>query len=280
MGIIRTPKTAPKAPVATNRNAAASVAKAVSAPVPQVKGQPVRKPEPKAPAVGTPTAPAPVSKMVQGGMPAKGAVIHKATTEAPHRKDTHAPAPEAVQTAVKLSKEAVQARDKGERAKLVAKLSAGEKPIRGQLTGLNAQELTAIAKGRGLRGYSALKKDELVEFILAGGVKPQAAAGSARDLRETAADLKRQGLISGPVSALKVDALRSAVASAQQGKAVTVSKPTPNSGTADHCKMLLREGLAKGYSARATAMSKEMFSSSISTLKAQQLRDLVAALGL
>jgi hypothetical protein len=49
---------------------------------------------------------------------------------------------------------------------------------------------------------------------------------------------------------------------------------------ADYHRQLLREGLAKGYSGRATEMSKKMFKKSISTLKGHELKDLCRALGL
>lgn len=146
----------------------------------------------------------------------------------------------------------------------------------------NAETLRTYCKNKGWGGYSALKKDELVSFIMKGGIKPAAQQGSTRYLREKASELKKQGLISGPVSSAKVATLKAAVAKANMGQSVTVSKPEPKKGSMDYNKDLLRNKDGKGYRSVYVAKAKAMFGekASISTLKAAELAKLVAALAL
>jgi len=188
-------------------------------------------------------------------------------------------------TAKTLHKEDVKAVAKSDAEILYSKLLSGDiSPTEvkaAQLNTLSAPQLTNVARTLKYKGYSGLLKAELAQFLANGGKKPEAKAGSTRDLRETVSAAKKAGLVSGPVSSLKVAELKKVVAAVSKGENYgAVSKPTPNAGTMDHNKNLLRGNLSKGYTPEATAKSKAMFGVSISALKSLQLKALVAALGL
>jgi hypothetical protein len=183
------------------------------------------------------------------------------------------------QAAKTLTRDRLTAALKADKDKLFGMLMALEvRPSEvklAQLAQFNAAQLGKVAKAHGIKGYSGLAKDELVVFLHTGN-KPAPKAGSTRQKREVVSRMKKEGLISGPISALKVSQLDDVIA----GRVTEVTKPQPNVGTADYHRNLLREGAAKGYSARATAKAKAMFGKSISTLKAEQLKKLCQALGL
>lgn len=213
----------------------------------------------------------------------------KGTIQAPGKLATHtskANDERRIKAATDLVRDARKDAEKSERAKLVARLSAGDvtptEVGKVQLSALNGTELSSIARSLKWAGYSGLCKDELVAFLLAGGVKPAPKKDSTREMREKVSAAKKAGLVSGPISTLKVDGLKAVVKALDSNLPVPpIVKSAPNKGTMDYNKNLLRGGLAKGYSPEATAKCKAMFDGkSISTLKADQLKDLCKALGL
>lgn len=217
----------------------------------------------------------------------------RGTTVAPHKLHTHAPAPEAAKAGARLSSETRKVvetadKDKLRDAMLAHEVSPSEVPL-ASLASLSAEVLhkvaTSYGKGKGAKysGHSTLGKDELVAYLHT-GVMPEPKAGTTRALKEEAKELKESGLIVGAISSLKTADLRTAVATAQAGTPVTVSKTkatgTLKHGTADWCKELLRQGQTKGFPESVTAKSKSMFGATVSTLKVAQLNALVQALGL
>jgi hypothetical protein len=211
--------------------------------------------------------------------------------ESPAKVTTHEPSistAERGKVAATLHKDALKAAKKSDADQLVDRLLSGDvAPTEckaSQLDALSAEQLRKVCSakgGLGLKGYSGLSKAEMVKFVMAGGVKPAAKAGSTRQLREVVSQAKKDGKVSGPVSSMKVAELKKVASAVQSGKTgITVSKPAPNAGTMDYNKNLLRPAGGKGFSTEATAKSKAMFGVSISALKAPQLRQLVAALGL
>ncbi len=155
-----------------------------------------------------------------------------------------------------------------------------------QADALSATALSGICRelvkqgNAAFKGYSGLNKAELVRFFTSGGVKPQAAKGSTRQLREVLSAGKKAGLVSGPISALKVADVKRLAAIVATGKSVMVTKSAPTPGTMDANKAKLRPASGKGFTPEATAKSKSLFGVSISALKAPQLAKLVAALNL
>lgn len=184
----------------------------------------------------------------------------------------------------KDAKERGKSIDKDAKTQLSADLKLGK--VKGNRTlfqSVNADVLREVCRNRGYKGYSGLNKDDLVDFLVSGGTsKPAPKPDSTAALRKQASALKQAGLITGPVSALKVADLKNAVATAKSGNIYQAVKSSPKDGTMDYNKNLIRNASGKGFTAAATAMCKKMFGekSSVSSLKAQQLKDLVKALGL
>lgn len=98
--------------------------------------------------------------------------VVRAVTEAPVRVSPHAPAPEASKVAAALKQEVTKEQAKQDKDALFRKLKAGELATtdRGGWESLSAESIKDICKTRGWAGYSGLKKDELVEHALSGGV--------------------------------------------------------------------------------------------------------------
>lgn len=203
------------------------------------------------------------------------------TTEAPVVNDVHCPKPDEVKQA--RTRLATETR-KLAHENLVADLVAGRKQLTADtVSDLTQKDVATIAKSRGWTGYSGLTTQEARQYLLNAGKKPAPQAGTTREAREVLKTAKEQGLISGPISALKADDAKKLAARVEAGESVgKVEKAAANVGTADWHKALMRTAGQKGFTAAATAKAKELFGAkaSISTLKVAQLRDLTKALGL
>jgi hypothetical protein len=164
---------------------------------------------------------------------------------------------------------------------LVAKRKSPQAVGRAGLEDLSAGQLHKVAKAHGQKGHSGLKHGEVVAYLATGHI-PAPEKDSTRDYGARARDCKAKGLISGPVSALRVAELKSAVAKAEAGEAVTVTRPEPNKGTAGWYQEQLRAlgGAARGYGKDVTAKSKELFGKTVSALKAAEVKELAEAFGI
>lgn len=217
-------------------------------------------------------------------------------SEAPHKLHTHLPAPEAHRASVRLQSEKVKAMEKSTKENLFTILCSGERCLSvAELKSLPATMLKDYCKGvhsregtrRGSRdgryaGYSAMCKDDLVQYIHT-GIRPEKKAPGAdtvAGLREQVKVLKDAGLVSGPVSSAGKDTLNAAIAAANAGKTFTIVKSEPKQETADWYKNLLRNGQAKGYDAAYAAIAKKEFDMSISTMRKDDLVKLCVRLGL
>lgn len=185
---------------------------------------------------------------------------------------------------------------KAAREALASDLASGRKgPVaigKAGLSELTATQLGAACKALNERavtagrtapykGYSGLKKDELVEYLVS-GTKPAPAPTSTQALRAEAAGLKKAGKLTGAISAAKVDVLRKAVAAAKTADTpVEVARSTPNKGTVEWYKSQLRAkaGVDKGYGEYAE-IAKAGGLGSISSMKAETLKAFCKSQGI
>jgi hypothetical protein len=101
------------------------------------------------------------------------------------------------------------------------------------LDGFPAAALRKAAASFEYKGYSALKKDELVKFIIDGGKAPAPTPGSARDVAAQLKAAKAAGKVTGAVSALSKTAGEAVLAQLKTAKGpIEAPKPTPPPGTA------------------------------------------------
>lgn len=126
---------------------------------------------------------------------------------------------------------------------------------------MNVKELIQACKDVGIKGYSGLRKAELVK-LLATRVKPAAEKGSTRDLRETASTMKKQGLITGAVSTLKIGELKTIIAA---GGGTVVKKPA-----GENTIPWLKEALMP-MRERVNAYAKAQFGRTISACRKDEL---------
>jgi len=195
--------------------------------------------------------------------------VVRGTVEAPRKVDIHAPAPEAAQTAKRLTKEALKASgvDKADTEAVKAKallrlLADGPKGYTADTldAAFSSSQLQEYLKAKGLTGYSSLKKGELVAYVLQ-GTRPGATKDSARDVAEKLKALKASGKVTGPVSALSMAAGKAVLEQvAKEGKA-EVKKPEPKDGSVD----ALRLELAKHDRKAVNAWLKEAYGRSFSS---------------
>lgn len=165
----------------------------------------------------------------------------------------------------------VEADEKAVKAAMVAKFIATPRNL---LTSAlchaqTAPTLQAWCRQHEVKGYSALKKDELVALIV-NGKAPAPTAGSARAVREEAKTLKAAGKLTGPVSSASKAALEAAIASAKGGAVVTVSKPIPKADSCDDMRSRLR-GKDGKYDACVNKWAKEKFGKTVSGLNRDDL---------
>lgn len=193
----------------------------------------------------------------------------------------HAPVAEQTKKATtNTAKARGKAVDKTEAEALVAALVAGTVTRTAALLGsMTVANLVEVCRGRvkagdtSLKGYSGLKKAELVAFMLS-GTKPAAGEGTAREVKEALSAAKKAGLITGAVSALSKAKGEALLATVKPGTVVTVVKDEPKAGTVEWLKALCREhGVTKYSALTKAALVAHMFKLGNDALKGK----LVAA---